>query len=432
MRKIKRITVLLLSIIVIFATGFNLDKVEAYGDIYSNREIGVYNTGNTINNKNNTVEKIGNKDESNSIKDEINIDDLDGKAKGQIESLYEYINKMKTDVELMEYLNPKEYIQSYISEGKGNLSFDVLAKATLSLCFKEVKSVLVLVVSITTIAIICALLKNLQDAFADESISKIAFYACFVLVIMILSKSFIISISLAKNVINNISEFMNALLPILVTMIGLAGGFTSAVALDPFVLGAVVLIPKIYTTIIIPFILMEFVLEFANNLSEEHKITNLCGLLKQCILWFQGIIVTVFIALLTIRGITSKTLDAVTLKTAKFAIDNFIPIVGKTFSDAIASVAGYSLIIKNAISSIGLIVIVFILLYPIIKLVMMTFIYKLAAALVEPISDSRITKSLEAAGNSMVLIISCVLTISLIFFILIAIMAQAGSFVIGG
>ena len=432
MRKIKRITVLLLSIIVIFATGFNLDKVEAYGDIYSNREIGVYNTGNTINNKNNTVEKIGNKDESNSIKDEINIDDLDGKAKGQIESLYEYINKMKTDVELMEYLNPKEYIQSYISEGKGNLSFDVLAKATLSLCFKEVKSVLVLVVSITTIAIICALLKNLQDAFADESISKIAFYACFVLVIMILSKSFIISISLAKNVINNISEFMNALLPILVTMIGLAGGFTSAVALDPFVLGAVVLIPKIYTTIIIPFILMEFVLEFANNLSEEHKITNLCGLLKQCILWFQGIIVTVFIALLTIRGITSKTLDAVTLKTAKFAIDNFIPIVGKTFSDAIASVAGYSLIIKNAISSIGLIVIVFILLYPIIKIVMMTFIYKLAAALVEPISDSRITKSLEAAGNSMVLIISCVLTISLIFFILIAIMAQAGSFVIGG
>lgn len=63
---------------------------------------------------------------------------------------------------------------------------------------------------------------------------------------------------------------------------------------------------------------------------------------------------------------------------------------------------------------------------------MMTLIYKLSAALIEPISDSRITKSLEAAGNSMVLIISCVLTVSLIFFILIAIMAQAGSFVIGG
>lgn len=165
----------------------------------------------------------------------------------------------------------------------------------------------------------------------DESTSKIAFYACFVLIIMVLSKSFIISISVTKDVITDISEFMNALLPILVTMIGLAGGITSAATLDPFILGAVILIPKVYTTIIIPMILMEFVLEFANNLSEEHKITNLCGLLKQCILWFQGIIVTAFIALLTIRGITSSTLDAVTLKTAKFAIDNFIPIVGRHF-----------------------------------------------------------------------------------------------------
>ena len=56
----------------------------------------------------------------------------------------------------------------------------------------------------------------------------------------------------------------------------------------------------------------------------------------------------------------------------------------------------------------------------------------LSAALVEPVSDSRITKSLASAGNSMVLIISCVLTVSLMFFILIAIMAQAGSYVVGG
>ena len=249
---------------------------------------------------------------------------------------------------------------------------------------------------------------------------------------MILSKSFIISISVAQDVINDISNFMNALLPILVTMIALAGGITQAATLDPFILGAVILIPKIYTTIIIPMILMGFVLEFANNLSEEHKITNLCSLIKQCILWFQGLIVTAFIALLTIRGITSSTMDAVTLKTAKFAVDNFIPIVGKAFSDAIASVAGYSLIIKNAVSSIGLVVVLLILLYPIVKLILMTLIYKLSAALVEPVSDSRITKSLASAGNSMVLIISCVLTVSLMFFILIAIMAQAGSYVVGG
>ncbi|MBA9009838.1 stage III sporulation protein AE [Clostridium saccharobutylicum] len=289
-----------------------------------------------------------------------------------------------------------------------------------------------LIISVVTIAIICSLLKNLQDAFSGENISQVAFYACYALIIVVLAKSFIISISVAKEVISNISDFMSALLPILVTMIGLTGGVAQATTLDPIVLACVVFIPKVYSNIIIPMILMGFMLEFANNLSTEHKITNLCGLLKQCTLWFQGIIITIFIALLTIRGITSKTIDAVTLKTAKFAIDNFIPIVGKTFSDAIASVAGYSLIIKNAISSMGLVVIVLLLLYPIVKLVLMTFIYKLSAALVEPISDSRITKCLESAASSMILITSCVLCVSLMFFILIAIMAASGSYVVGG
>jgi stage III sporulation protein AE len=363
---------------------------------------------------------------------EININNLGGSTKEELNSLYDYIKKMKTDVELMDNLDPVDYIKAYIKDGKGNISFDSILNAVLSIVFKEVKSVLKLVLSIVTIAIICSLLKNLQDAFSDEGISQVAFYACYALIIMILSKSFIISISVAKEVITNISDFMSALLPILITMISLSGGITSAATLDPIVLGAVVFIPKVYSNIIIPMILMGFALEFANNLSTEHKITNLCKLFKQTTIWLQGIMITAFIGLLTIRGITATTIDAVTLKTAKFAVDNFIPIVGKAFSDAITSVAGYSLIIKNAISSIGLVVIILILLHPLIKLILISFIYKLSAALVEPISDSRITKSLEAAGNSMVLITSCVLTVSLIFFILIGIMASSGRFIVGG
>lgn len=373
-----------------------------------------------------------NTENTQSAQNQANIDELDGSAKEQLNKLYDYISKMKTDVELMQNLDPVEYLKTYIKEGKGNLSFNELLKAVINIVFKEVKSVLELVISIVTIAIICSLLKNLQDAFSNESISQVAFYACYALIIIVLSKSFIISISVAKDVINSVSDFMSALLPILITMISLAGGITQATTLDPFVLAAVVFIPKIYANIIIPMILMGFVLEFANNISSEHKITSLCKLFRQVTVWFQGFIITIFIGLLTIRGITSSTIDVVTLKTAKFAVDNFIPIVGKAFSDAIASVAGYSLIIKNAISSIGLVVIILILLHPLIKLVLITFIYKLSAALIEPISDSRITKCIEAAGNSMVLIISCVLTVTLIFFVLIGIMASSGKFIVGG
>ena len=350
----------------------------------------------------------------------------------ELNGLYSYINNMKTDVELMNDLDAASYIKSYITSGEGNISINKILKAVVSLLFKEVNSVLKLALSMVAIAILCSFLKNLQDALSSDGISNIAFYACYIVLILLLSKSFLISVSLAKEVINGIADFMSAILPVLVSIIALTGGVSQSATLDPIVMASVLIIPRIYCNVIIPLILITFVLEFANNLSEEHKISNLCKTIKQCTLWLQGIIVTIFIAMLTIRGITSSTIDAVTLKTTKFAIDNFIPIVGKAFSDAITSVAGYGLIIKNAISGVGLLILVLIILHPIIKITLISFIYKISSSLVEPISDKRITSSIAGAGNAMTLLLSCVLSVSLMFFILFGIIASAGKFIVGG
>lgn len=355
--------------------------------------------------------------------DEIN-DDLEG--------LYDYINTMKSNFELINDLDPVSYIKNYISTGKGNLSFSKICDAAFSLLFKEVKTVLSMCIIIVVIGIICSLIKNLQSAFSSESISEIAFYACYALMIIVLTRTFIISLDLAKDIITQISGFMSKLLPILVVMLGVAGGFTESATMDPIVLGTTIIIPKIYLNIILPLILITFVLQFTNNISTEPKISNLCSLVKSSVLWIQGLILTVYIGLLTVRGITASTIDAVTLKTAKFTIDNFIPIVGKTFSDAIASVAGYSLIIKNAIGSVGLLVLILIILYPIIKIFLSSIILKISSSLLEPIADKRITKAVFSAGDSLILILSSVLCVSLMFFVLIAMMVSAGKFVIGG
>lgn len=355
--------------------------------------------------------------------DEIN-DDLEG--------LYDYISTMKSNFELINDLDPVSYIKNYISTGKGNLSFSKICDAAFSLLFKEVKTVLSMCIIIVVIGIICSLINNLQSAFSSESISEIAFYACYALMIIVLTRTFIISLDLAKDIITQISGFMSKLLPILVVMLGVAGGFTESATMDPIVLGTTIIIPKIYLNIILPLILITFVLQFTNNISTEPKISNLCSLVKSSVLWIQGLILTVYIGLLTVRGITASTIDAVTLKTAKFTIDNFIPIVGKTFSDAIASVAGYSLIIKNAIGSVGLLVLILIILYPIIKIFLSSIILKISSSLLEPIADKRITKAVFSAGDSLILILSSVLCVSLMFFVLIAMMVSAGKFVIGG
>ncbi|HCL4555202.1 TPA: stage III sporulation protein AE [Clostridium botulinum] len=349
----------------------------------------------------------------------------------QIEKLYDYISNMKNQYEILKDINAKDYVKNFMEKGESQISVNKAAKAITTYVLKEIAASLKLIALLIMVAIICALLNNLQKAFSNETLSDIAYFACYALIIIILARSFYLGVNIARDTINKMTDFMMALIPILVMLIASIGGIVEATMLDPIIIGTINISANIFSKFIIPLICMTFVLQFVDNLSEDYKINKLTKLLNQVALWTQGIVMTVFVGVVTIRGITSKAMDQVTIKTAKYAVDNFVPVVGKCLSDAISTVAGYSLLLKNSISSLGLIVIVAMLLVPVIKLLIMAFMYKMAAALIEPISDSRLVNSIGAAGDSLILILSCLICVSVMFFIMIAIMASAGKVFMG-
>ncbi|MCW6112319.1 stage III sporulation protein AE [Clostridium sporogenes] len=349
----------------------------------------------------------------------------------EIEKLYDYISNMKNQYEILKDINAKDYVKNFMEKGESHISVNKAAKAITTYVFKEIAASLKLIALLIMVAIICALLNNLQKAFSNETLSDIAYFACYALIIIILARSFYLGVNIARDTINKMTDFMMALIPILIMLIASMGGIAEAAMLDPIIIGTINISANIFSRFIIPLICMTFVLQFVDNLSEDYKINKLTKLLNQVALWTQGIVMTVFVGVVTIRGITSKAMDQVTVKTAKYAVDNFVPVVGKCLSDAISTVAGYSLLLKNSISSLGLIVIVAMLLVPVIKLLIMAFMYKMAAALIEPISDSRLVNSIGAAGDSLILILSCLICVSVMFFIMIAIMASAGKVFMG-
>jgi len=366
--------------------------------------------------ENNTVE--------NSIQDKA--------ASEQIERFYDYVSNTKSKYELLKDIDVKTYVKDFMKTGDGKISTKKLINAISIYAIKELAASVKLLALLVVIALICSLLTNLQKAFSNESLSNIAYFACYSLLIIIMAKSFYIGVEVARSTIKEMTDFMTALVPILIMLMASVGAFVEAAVMDPIIIGAITISAKIFMDIIIPIICMAFVLQFVNNMSSEYKIDKLTKLLNQIALWMQGILMTVFVGIISIRGITAKTIDQVTAKTAKFAVDNFVPIVGKSLSDAISTVAGYSILLKNALSSFGLIVIIVIMLFPIIKLFIMSFLYKLTAALIEPISDGRLVKCINSAGESIVLVASCLICVSIMFFLMVAIIASAGKAMIGG
>lgn len=344
----------------------------------------------------------------------------------EVEELYNYMTNIKSEYELLNDMDVRDYVKSFMRTGDGKFSFKKLYKGLITYAFKEVAVSMKLMGNVIIISIVCALLNNLQKAFSNESLSNIAYFVCFSLIIIIIGKSFFTGIELAKETINKMTDFMVALIPVLMMLLVSIGGFSEATLMDPIIIGAINVNARLYVDMIIPIIMMTFVLQFANNISEEYKIDKLTNLLNKITLWGQGIIMTVFVGIITVRGITSKTVDEVAVKTAKYAVDNFVPIVGGCLSDAISTVASYSLLLKNALSSVGLIIIIVIVIFPIIKLLIMTLMYKLTAALIEPISDSRLVNCISSVGDSLILITSCLISISVMFFIMISIIAATG------
>ncbi|RXI46011.1 stage III sporulation protein AE [Clostridium tetani] len=356
----------------------------------------------------------------------------DIKESKEIEELYDYISNMKSEYEILNDMNVRKYIESSMKTGEGDISIKKIGKALVGFLFKELATSIKLMSIIVIIAIICTLITNLEMAFSNESLSNIAYFACYSLLIVIMARSFYLGVDLARVTIERMSNFMLILIPVLIMILFSVGGVAEAAVMDPVIIVSINVASKIFAKILIPLISMVFVLQFVNNITEEYKIDKLTKLLNQIALWGQGILMTVFIGIMTIRGITSKTLDKVVAKTAKYAVDNFIPVVGKCLSDAVSTVAGYSVLLKDAISGLGLIMLIVMVSFPTIKLLINAFVYKLTAALIEPIGDKRLINSISSAGDSLILISSCVICVSIMFFIMISIIAAAGKVAIGG
>ena len=352
--------------------------------------------------------------------EDIKPNDIEG-----VEEFDNYINNFKTRYDLLNDIDFSKYIEETFKNGNGELNIKEISKTVIKYAVKEIYASIKIMALLAVMVLLTSFLMSLQEAFSGNNLINISFYAIYGLIMMLLMKNMLIGVEECKEIIESLSNFMVVLIPLLLTMLIGIGGFTEAVAMDPIVIAVVNICVTIVVDFLLPAILIVTVLKLINNLSDEDKLTKLTALFNSVIKYTQGIMLTIFITVLTIRGVTTRTFDKVAVETAKFAVDNFVPVVGGALSDAVTSVAYYSLLIKNSLSSVGLIVIVLLILTPIIKLFILSLINKFTAAILEPIGNKKIIESINEVGNSLMQIISCVVVVSLMFFIMIAIIASA-------
>jgi stage III sporulation protein AE len=342
--------------------------------------------------------------------------------------LEDQINKYSNSEskELLPDFNPKSIIND-ISKGKFDFSIKGLLDRVGRYFFKEIYLNINILIKLMVLVVLCAVLKNLQGSFLSESVGELAFYACYIVIVSILIISLNSALDLGRGIIDNMVGFMHATIPVLITLLISGGNITSGGVFQPILIMIVEISATVMKNFFIPLIFLSTVLSIVDNISGKIQVSKLASFFKQIGTWSLGLILTAFIAVLTIQSSVGAVVDGVTGKTAKFAIGAFIPVAGKYLADAADTVIGCTLLIKNAAGVAVMLAIVSICLIPIIKIFALIALYRITCVLIEPIAEKRIVNCISDMAGSLTFVLGIVASVAFMFLLTVTAIITAGS-----
>lgn len=323
--------------------------------------------------------------------------------------------------------NKSPSLMDMILPGGDKFSFKDVLSGLLRFMFYEVLYNGKLLVSIVIITIFSMLLETLQSAFERNSVSKVAYSIAYIVLIIMAINSFSVAIGYARGAIENMIHFMVAMIPLLLILLASMGNFISVSVLHPLFVFMIHTVGTLIYSVIFPLFFFSAVLHIVSSLTDKYKVTELANLLRNIGIGLLGIFLTIFLGVISVQGATSAATDGVTLRTAKYVTGNFVPVVGRLLSDATDTVIGASLLVKNAVGLVGVIVILLLCAFPALKILAMALIYNLAAAIMQPLGDSPIIKCLQTIGKSMMYVFAALATVGMMFFLAITIIITAGN-----
>lgn len=227
-------------------------------------------------------------------------------------------------------------------------------------------------------------------------------------------------IALCKGAVSRMSEGMQGLFPLLLTMMAAVGGTSGSALMQPAVVAAASAMTGLIQQVTVPLATAAAILTMLCHLGEGIRLQRLADFTQQCAAWTLGVCFTVFIGVLTTRAVTAAALDGVTIRTAKYAMSNFIPVVGSLFADTVDTLVGSGLLVQGALGVTGLILIASWAMAPLCQTLASAMLYKLAAALMQPVSDGPLARCIHDFGRVLMLLFIIQLCAAAMFLMLIA------------
>ena len=363
-------------------------------------------------------------DSSNNEDYEDTKDNIDLYIDNQLSKInIDEVEKYVKDDNVVKNVDLKTYIKELV-RGETNL-LDLFDKNKIkTAALSEIKTSIKIATSILVLALLSSIIKSLENSFSSKGITTVTNYIVFITVVTLTLVSFRDILSLCYTTIENIMGLVNVIIPIMISLLVLVGFPITSTALNPIFIGGIAAINIIFKKFIFVAISIAFAILVVNNLTNNIKLNRLSSFIKQINIVALGAVFTLYLGLVSIQGLYVTSFDKFTVKTAKFAVGNFIPVVGGFVSDSVDILLSSSQLIKNVFGGVGLVILVGICLIPIIKILSVILVYKVCSIAIEPVGEDNISSFLNEVANLMIIISATIIAVTIMFFVTIAILTS--------
>ena len=278
------------------------------------------------------------------------------------------------------------------------------------------KSILYLIL----LAIAAAVFIGFSDIFQTRQVSQISFYMIYLLVIGICLASFQAASEWMANGVHTLTGFMKVLYPVYFAAVTVAKGSVSSLAFYHLAIILIVVIEELLLHLIVPGIHMYVIIRVMNSLQSEDYLSKFAELLETAIGWGLKTLMGGMIGLNVIQGMLGPAIDTVKRSAVTRGME-MVPGVGDLLGGTAEVALGTAVLIKNSIGIVGMFLCLVLCLAPLLQLAVITLGYKLAAALVQPVSDKRITECIGGVGEGCRMLMNCIFVTGILFLVTVAI-----------
>lgn len=302
-----------------------------------------------------------------------------------------------------------------IIAGKYDNDAGAFFNAAVSLASGAVKDSLPALIAIFAIALLYSVVGGLSGGFLKKSTTELIYFACYAAMISIIVAKTASLLVRATETVKSMQALMNAAFPVLLTLLTALGSVTSASVYRPMTAVLATGVTSVVTSVVLPLFIAATTVGIIGHLSKNVKLSKLTSFFKSCADFILGGIFGIFATFISVQGLTGAIADTVSVKTAKFALQSYVPLLGGYLSDGFDLVLAGLVLIKNSAGLVVTLLILSAIIVPVVEIAVFSLGLKLVGGLIEPFSDERFSAMLGGVSKNLGVLIAIVLGVGFMF-----------------